>query len=1032
MHRQSEWYIKITRSSSFVDGSETMYSLRNRDLTSLVGGLEASEAARADPWLEPKKPKASNLQKPTCPGRIYASKRRLPHATRDRARPGSAGPGICMTEREPRSSEFESGPFRELKDLSQAYKELKTRFDNRGTEMSKLHDRIRKLERQSPASSKDPAANSTTNLLSCRQSCCIPLARLEKAGLNVETVQDLDAKWAGYVFSILSGQARSSGRTLYEIFRKYADAHGRIDEAAFRNLIRQFIPSMPEERLTRLFYFADTDGSGMLNLLEFLRLFGVDVDGKMGEEYFEHVMVRMRKAVTKNGGLVTLLKFHDRYLNRSYSRQKLVDALTPSAPSLSRAEIYEATARFVNAMGDINLQDLHDAMELCASSAFVSEDWVHKLFKTVSAAIQKQHKDLKSILKSLGQGGSVSREDLRSFLRQFQPNLGDSHIDRVFGFLCASCPTGTGNLTLGHLVETICRPTLGPVQMGSNRSRLPLEDTSRLAVQLSQLCGGLEKAFDQLNPCLLYDEFCTALQSLGFSNAFDFEKIFAVIDIHRSGRVSKSVFMSVMDRFVQSITDNPEPDPSHSGPRPSPSAKKSILESDKLMNDMDDRLQYFRQTFQSRRQLGRNQHVPVALHEELLWEFQRAVNRLLVLESELQYKLKQEGRDDIHMKRGLIDQVRELEAAQARLSAQMKSQGTWQIQREIVETSDVAKMSEAWHAGYEEARAGSLLEIEELQKELDIAKSEKVHLQLALSQQTQQLETQQLETQKLQIQQLRTQQQQEECEEIQRNEANEGSIEVENSNESKDSKGQIRFQSRESVLSILPIDRKVDFQRKEGEGVMREALRRFSFKRDDELFASTVKGISIAGRFIVKAVLAVEFDAIVLACGDAFNLREVTLKVPIIDDASTRANFLRECCIYTVLSDVAEVQDVIHFPGLTSGLAYCVMERLHGRLLSNHLLRIRAGPNFCIFSSVFDFALVFTFAYTPITHPATLAGIHPWCFSLRILASNSSQAVQTLENICIYVYTYICIYRKTHTHIYIYICIFITNQRKFR
>jgi hypothetical protein len=52
---------------------------------------------------------------------------------------------------------------------------------------------------------------------------------------------------------------------------------------------------------------------------------------------------------------------------------------------------------------------------------------------------------------------------------------------------------------------------------------------------------------------------------------------------------------------------------------------------------------------------------------------------------------------------------------------------------------------------------------------------------------------------------------------------------------------------------------------------------------------------------------------------------------------------LRECCIYSVLSEVAEVRNAIHFPGLTSGLAYCVMERLQGRLLSQHLQRIREG-----------------------------------------------------------------------------------------
>ena len=837
-----------------------MYSLRNRDLTSLVGGVEASEAAKTDLWLNDEVPGSS-----------------LPH-TRDRARPGSAR-ASSLLEYEQLQMSFE--------ELTKAYKELKTRFDNRGAEMTKLHDRIRRLERRLANPTKEKPH--TTSMLTCQQSCCIPLARLEKAGLNVDAVLDLDAKWAGYVFSILSGQARSSGRTMYEIFRKYADAHGRIDEGAFRNLIRQFIPSMPEDRLTRLFYFADSDGSGTLNLLEFLRLFGVDVNGKMGEEYFEHVMVRMRRAVAKAGGLIALLKLQDRYLNRNYSRQKLVDAIGPLATSLSRAEIFEAVSRFLTTGSEVKLHDLHDAMELCASSAFVSEDWVHKLFKSVTLAIQRQHKDLKSVLKAFGPTGTVSREDLRAFLHQFQPTLGDSHIDRVYGFLCASFPSGTGNFTVSHLVESICRPSLGPVQMGSNRSRLPLEDTSRLAVQLSQLCGGLERAFENLNPCLLYEEFAAALQSLGFSHAFDFEKIFAVLDVHRSGRVPKAIFMSVLERFV-SLEEG----------------KKDEKREEVKPNDLDERLQYFREILQHRRQLGRNQAVPAALHEELLWEFQRAVNRLLVLESELQYRQRLEERDDLHMRRGLLDQVRDLEAAQARLTARKPGQ----MKQENVQED--ARIPEAWSIGYKEGKSASASEIARLQNELDIAKEEKVKLswQLAFSQQD-------AASAELAAYEER----------------------IDDSDEAADEDGsKVRFGHVSD-----------EGDRDQAESAMREALRLFARSHDAEQFALRVRGISIAGRFIVKGLLAAEFDAVVLACGDAFNMRELTLRVPIVDSARKRLNFLRECCVYTVLSEVAEVQDVIHFPGLTSGLAYCVMERLHGRLLSNHLQRIRSGrPWHCI------------------------------------------------------------------------------------
>ena len=195
----------------------------------------------------------------------------------------------------------------------------------------------------------------------------------------------------------------------------------------------------------------------------------------------------------------------------------------------------------------------------------------------------------------------------------------------------------------------------------------------------------------------------------------------------------RSVFISVLERFVQP-TDS-EKDTKDLGLRSSTSLTGKGPEGDKLVEDMDERLQYFRERLHTRRQNGKTERngIPSALHEELLWEFQRAVNRLLVLESELQYRQKQETRGDIHLKRGLIDQVRDLEAAQARLTAE-KRPAAGEVTQESWQNLDESKVAEAWHAGYKEASDASSSEIAKLQKELDIAKQEKIHLQLALSQ----------------------------------------------------------------------------------------------------------------------------------------------------------------------------------------------------------------------------------------------------------------------------------------------------------
>ena len=902
-----------------------MYSLRDRDLTPLTEGAAASQAAKTEPWLamlsEKKERPPTASERASLPESFGATPSAAQLYGKAKGRRDEVPPltGNLPTRQKgslPDKGDERDGDKTEAKtrhageldvlraqhaELKASYKELKSRFDKRGLEISRLHEKLRRLEKAAavPPQVKEPAISGSNKLL-CRQACCIPLIRLEKAGLNVEAVQDLDAKWAGYVFSLLTVQAKASGMTLYEIFRKHTDAHGRIGESAFRNLIRQFIPTMSEERLTRLFYFADTDGSGMLNLLEFLRLFGFDMDGKMGEEYFEHVMVRIQKAVSKNGGFMNVLKLNDKYLNALCSRQKLVDSISPLAPSLTRAEIYETTARFVvPSSGEVNLRDFSDAMELCASSAFVSEDWVHKLFKQVSTTIQKQH-NLKAMLKSLGPQGTLGREDLRIFLRQFQPNLCDSHINRVFGFLSASCPTGAGNITVHHLLDTVCRPTLGPV-VGAEQSRLPLEDTSRLTVQLAQLCGGLDQAFDHLNPCLLYPEFCTSLQSLGFSSAFDFEKIFSVLDVHRSGRVSKSLFLSVLERFVRPA-ETERSDSEHDPPRSS-STRKHALENERAADDLADRLQYLRESFQARKNVGKNPTVSAAVHDELLHELQRAVNRLLVLESELQYRQRQEERDEIHMRRGLVDQLRELETAHARLMSKLKLQAEKLTGLTSGQKTAADVTREAWESGYGEAVTEYQSQLEELQQELDIAKLEKLRLQ-----------TQLLESN----------------EERSRHD-------LTRSTDIPDSTALVR-------MTDLSYERADARAREDAEGTLREALGGFAYVRNIDTLLSRVKGISIAGRFIIKTVSTLEADAITLACSDAFKKREVTLKTPIADCAKTRANFLRECCVYTALSDVAEVQTVIHFPGLTAGLAYCVMELLHGRLLSQHLQSVRAGP----------------------------------------------------------------------------------------
>ena len=208
------------------------------------------------------------------------------------------------------------------------------------------------------------------------------------------------------------------------------------------------------------------------------------------------------------------------------------------------------------------------------------------------------------------------------------------------------------------------------------------------------------------------------------------------------------------------------------------------------------------------------------------------------------------------MRRGLVDQLRDLETAHARLMAKLKVQAETISGLSSAQKTATSATSDAWEAGYSQGIAEYQSQVDELQKELDIAKLEKLRLQ------TQMLEREQKEQ----------------------------------SSKVKLSTGDIQLSADDSSSTALVItdgdDREDARTRDDAEGVLREALSWFAHGRKIDALLSQVRGISIAGRFIVKEVATVEADAITLACADAFKKREVTLKTPIVDCREDSRKFL--------------------------------------------------------------------------------------------------------------------------------------------
>lgn len=151
--------------------------------------------------------------------------------------------------------------------------------------------------------------------------------------MNPEKLSELGAGWAGYVFAKLSLCTAEVSMTLADVFKKFRNSQSKMDAGAFRGFVKHFMPSMLEDRITRLFYFADYDGSGGLSFIEFLRIFGCDLNGNMDDEYFEYVMVRLHTALGKRGGLTAMLGVEDRHFCRYVSQAKVpcVASLLPLA-----------------------------------------------------------------------------------------------------------------------------------------------------------------------------------------------------------------------------------------------------------------------------------------------------------------------------------------------------------------------------------------------------------------------------------------------------------------------------------------------------------------------------------------------------------------------------------------------------------------------------------------------------------------------------------------------------------------------------
>ncbi|CAK0862425.1 unnamed protein product [Prorocentrum cordatum] len=146
------------------------------------------------------------------------------------------------------------------------------------------------------------------------------VARLRKLGMNPPALADLGERWAGYVLGRVSMAMDVGNQAFQKVFSAHS-SNGLLGENTFKSVIRrgQFEPSIKSDQLTRLWFFADADSSGRVDLFEFMRMFGITANGDISDEYFDVLVRHLYKRFHSSGGPRYIWMTADKNQNRLLS-----------------------------------------------------------------------------------------------------------------------------------------------------------------------------------------------------------------------------------------------------------------------------------------------------------------------------------------------------------------------------------------------------------------------------------------------------------------------------------------------------------------------------------------------------------------------------------------------------------------------------------------------------------------------------------------------------------------------------------------
>eukprot|EP00931_Biecheleriopsis_adriatica_P032427 TRINITY_DN18921_c0_g1_i1.p1 TRINITY_DN18921_c0_g1~~TRINITY_DN18921_c0_g1_i1.p1 ORF type:complete len:2249 (-),score=502.27 TRINITY_DN18921_c0_g1_i1:24-6605(-) len=404
--------------------------------------------------------------------------------------------------------------------------------------------------------------------------------RLRKLGLNTPQMAELDDRWAGYVFGRTSMAMEAGSYAIRNVFLTHA-VNGVLTEESFRAVIRQFEPSIKSDQLTRLWFFADLDNSGKIDLFEFMRMVGCTSNGDMSEEYYEVMAVHLYKKFQARGGVRrACATFQDMRVQR-LSVNDFIKFITSCFKDLdfTKREMRQVFEKMdVTGSGTLSVVELEEALEAAGAKVLVSEIWVKEVFQQLAVAVQ----DAGTSLKQLLPGTVVTVKDFRDLTGRFLSGLRPSQIDRLWKYLQSVCTDhhaqlrhsggDKDRLSVESVLSTVFGLTLtstasddpnlalqqgGPGANSTQRPGVCREALEQVVQQLVQRVGEAspESCFDALEPFLTPDHFKEMLSArLGLHfDATQSRQIFRMIDNDRDGKITRNEFHHMVKSVLPDI-----------------------------------------------------------------------------------------------------------------------------------------------------------------------------------------------------------------------------------------------------------------------------------------------------------------------------------------------------------------------------------------------------------------------------------------------------------------------------------------------